>query len=322
MFGLNPSDGPQPDNDTLFRDGEPHARLRRLVAPAFTPHRTGALRAHLHTDPARLVQRMLDAGPTANLVEAVSALLAIGVIAGLLGVPAPEIRRFRDTVGTALTDASGNGWARMQAFTNELVEAKWATPDDDLVSDLITTRDADDGRLTDAELVAMATLLVVAAYLPMTYAIAIGAMVLLDTGHLDDLADPTRRESAVEELLRYQSGIAGEPFPRWARRDTELAGVSIARGDMVLVRLEAAHRDPDRSPDPHTFDPGRTAGHLAFGRGPHHCLGAALGRLGVGAALGALAERVPTLRLATPVEDIEWHYVHPDSFPTAVPVTW
>ncbi len=277
----------------------------------------------MHTDAAQLVVQMLDAGSNADLVEAVSAPLSTGVIGRLLGVPTPEIQCFHDTVGTALTDASGDGWARMQAFTVELIAAKRTTPDGGLISTLITTRDADDGRMTDAELVAMATMLVVAGYLPVTYAIAIGAMILLDTGRLADLADPARRDPAVEELLRYQSGIGGDPFPRWAREDIDLAGVTIASGDMLLVRLEAVHLDPDRCPDPHLLDPGRAANpHMAFGRGPHHCLGAALARLGVGTALGALAERVPTLRLATPVEDIEWQQHYADTFPTAVPVTW
>lgn len=161
-------------------------------------------------------------------------------------------------------------------------------------------------------------MLVGAAYLPVTHGIAIGAMILLDHGRLPDLVDPVRRGPAVEELLRHQAGLGGEPFPRWAQADTTLAGVPIARGEQVLVHLEAAHRDPD----PHTFDPDRTTPHMAFGRGPHHCLGAALARLSVGAALGTLAERIPTLRMAVPVEDVEWQRYHLDTFPTAVPVTW
>ncbi len=291
------------------------------VTRVHTPDGPAWLVTGFDADAARLVARMLDAGLTADLVEALSAPLAIGIVGRLLGVPTPDIRRFHETVGTALTIE--DGWERMQAFTVELIDAKRTTPDDGLLSTLITTRDADDGRMTDAELVAMSTVLIVAGYQPVAYAIAIGAMVLLDTDHLADLADPARRDPAVEELLRYQSGIGGEPFPRWAQEDTELAGTPIAGGDTLLVRLEAAHRDPEHFPDPHAFDPGRAGNpHMAFGRGPHHCLGAALARLGVGAALGALAERVPTLRLAVPVEDVEWQQHYADTFPTAVPVTW
>lgn len=91
----------------------------------------------------------------------------------------------------------------------------------------------------------------------------------------------------------------------------------------MLVRPEAAHRDPIRFPEPHAFDPRRFPNpHMAFGRGPHHCIGAALARQAMGVALGALAERVPTLRPAGPVEDIEWRRHYVDTFPTAVPVTW
>jgi cytochrome P450 len=319
-FGLDPPGGVNPDNHTLFQDGEPHARLRRLVARAFTPRRIARLSDRMHADATRLVTRMLDAGPSADLVVALSAPLSIGVLGGLLGVADQEIRHFHDTVGAALI--TEDGWERMQAFAVELVAAKRTTPDDGLISSLITTRDADDGRMTDDELVAMVTVLVAVAYLPVTYGIAIGAMILLDHGRLAELADPHRRGGAVEELLRHQAGLGAEPFPRWARADTTLAGTPIARGEQVLVRLEAAHRDPDRFPDPHTFDPDRGTPHMAFGRGPHHCLGAALARLGMAAALGALAERIPTLRMAVPVEDVEWQRHHLDTFPTAVPVAW
>ncbi|MDN5747542.1 MAG: cytochrome P450 [Pseudonocardia sp.] len=325
-FGVTPPGGAHPGNDTLFQDGERHARLRRLVSRVFTPLSIDALRERVAEQAEALVAEMVEKGAPADLVDAVAAPLSITVIGELLGVTTAELSRFRRSADAALTGtdpaALAQGWAALQELVAGLVEDKRHDPGDDLLSSLITVRDADDGRLSDGELVAMATVLVAAGYLSAANAIAVGAMQLVTLGRLADVADPATREPAVEELLRYQSGVTGEPLPRWARVDLELAGVPVAAGEMVLVRLEAADRDPSRFPDPDAFDPTREGTHLAFGRGPHHCLGAALARLELGAALGALATGLPSLRLAVPVPDVEWVHGYADSGPAALPVTW
>ena len=159
-------------------------------------------------------------------------------------------------------------------------------------------------------------------YLTTSNAIAVGTLQLLAEDRLADFAG-TDIGPAVEELLRLQVGLVGEPFPRYAHEDLTLGGVDVAAGEQVLVRLEAANRDPERFPDPDDFLPGRESGpRLTFGRGPHHCLGPALGRLEVGAALGALARRLPGLRLTGTVEDVVWSRSHADAGPVAVHVAW
>jgi pentalenolactone synthase len=215
--------------------------------------------------------------------------------------------------------------AAWEALTGEaatLVAAKRAAVGPDLLSDLIAVHDARDGRLDDEELVALVATIVAAGYRTATTAIAIGAIRLCAEGTLGALAhDPAGRAAAVEEVLRIHAGQVGEPFPRYAQVDVDLDGAAVAAGDVVLVRLEAAHRDPDRYDDPDRFRPGRDAPHIAFGRGPHHCLGAALARAELDAALAALGTRLPTLRLHGSTHDITWSR-GTDTAPDAVPVTW
>jgi cytochrome P450 len=117
--------------------------------------------------------------------------------------------------------------------------------------------------------------------------------------------------------------LAGEPTPRWAREDVELGGVAIAARDRVLMSSAGANRDPAVFPDPDGFRADRSPNpHLTFGRGTHHCVGAAVARLELRAAFTALARRLPDLRLAVPPEDVPWTHGHVDSGPTALPVTW
>ncbi|WP_219517572.1 cytochrome P450 [Nonomuraea ceibae] len=330
-FGLAPAGEAQPGNDTLFQDGEAHARLRRLVAKAFAPRTLTALRPRVGKLAGELVAAMT--GPRADLVEDLATPLSIGVIGELLGVRAAERDRFR-----ALADAAGEAdfffggeeevaaaaraWEALGAYAAELVEARRRDPGDDLLSTLVGVRDADDGRLGDAELVAMVTTIVSGGYVSARNAIAVAALRLLAEDRLADAAGPAGAPDAVvDEVLRMQSGLTGEPFPRYAHEDVTLAGTRIAAGDLVLVRLEAAHRDPAHFPDPDRFVPGRRSSPLlVFGHGAHYCLGAVPARAQVAAALDALARQRPGLRLDGPVEAIEWIETGPDLGPKAVPV--
>ncbi|HXV94637.1 MAG TPA: cytochrome P450 [Pseudonocardia sp.] len=328
-FGVAPPGGAHPDNHTLFQDGEAHARLRRLVSGAFTPGRVAAMRPRVEQRAGDLVAAMASAGPPADLVDAIAAPLSIGVIGELLGVPPDQHERLRRWADSALLPdpsaaATGQEWAALLAFAADLVAAKRANPGDDLLDSLIAARDEDDGRLSADELVAMVTTLVSAGYLSAANAISVGAIQLATLGLLPELAArPERVEETVEELLRRQSGSTGEPMPRWAHSDAELFGARIRAGDTVLVRLEAANRDPARFPDPDRFVRDRRPNrHLAFGRGPHHCVGAALARLELAAAFRALSRELPGLRLAGPVEEVPWVYGLVDSGPAALQVTW
>jgi len=323
-FGVTPPTGRDPGNETLFQDGEPHARLRRLVARAFTPRRIAALRPGIEAAAAELVAAMAAAGPPADLMADLAAPLSLSVIGDLLGVPAAARDRLRGFAEPALTEGTPEAWGAFAGYSAELVAAKRAELGDDPLSGLIAVHGADDGRLTDGELSAMAMTLAGSGHLSSANAICTAAILLLDSGRLAEYAAAPERAAAVtEEVLRRLSGTTGEVMPRWAAEDAEAGGVRIAAGDMVLVRLEAAHHDPDRFADPARLDPDRSpAEHIAFGRGPHHCLGAALARAELTAALRALAAGLPGLRLTVPAAEVPWVHGFVDSGPSRVPVAW
>jgi cytochrome P450 len=119
-------------------------------------------------------------------------------------------------------------------------------------------------------------------------------------------ADPALITSAVEELLRYVNPVSNATF-RCATEPVELGGVSIGRGDPVLVSLSGANRDPARFGGPDQLDLGRdSSGHLAFGHGIHYCLGAPLARLEAGIAVSGLLARFGSISLAVPAASLRW----------------
>jgi cytochrome P450 len=334
-FGVAPLGGGHPGNHTLFQDGDAHARLRRLVSAVFAPRHVESMRSRIEALAADHVAAMAAAGPPADLVDALAAPLSITAIGELLGIPADERAQLRCWADTALTvdmsvptgeldgAAMQQAWESLSGYAAELVAARRSEPGDDLMSALIGVHDAQDGRLSGDELTAMVTTLVSAGYLSACNVMSVAVIHLVVTGRMASLAAvPEQLDATVEEVLRHQSGLTGEVLPRWAHADVELGETRIATGDMVLARLEAANRDPAQFPDPDRFVPDRPNPHLAFGRGPHHCLGAALARMEIGAALHSLAVRLPGLRLRDRVEDVPWIHGFVDSGPAALHVTW
>ena len=317
---------------SLFCDGPAHARLRRLVSGAFRPARVAAMRPRLEELAEEHVARIVAAGPPVDLVEMLAAPLPIAVIGEVVGID-PVLRgRFRALADAALIAdptaagadpelavAAEKAWGDLASFVAELVAARRAEAGEDLLSDLIAVRDTDDGRLDDAELAALVQVLVSAGTLTIRNALVLAVVRLLTEEAFRDLDDPARVPGLVEEVVR-RAGVT--PFPRFAHHDLEFGGVAIARGEMVLISLEAANHDPARFARPEKLDSGRCEAHLGFGHGPHYCLGATLARLELATTLPALARRLPGLRLNVPVTDIPWHHGLVDSGPLALPVTW
>ncbi len=318
---------------TLLTDGEPHARLRRLIGKTFTARRINALRPRVEQLAGDLADALVRKGAPGDLVPDYAAPMSITVISELLGVAIEERERFQELADSASKadfaaadsdqEASHRAWAAFGEYVGGLVAAKRANLGDDLLSALITAHDTDDDQLNDYELTTLALTIMASGYLTATNAISVGTLLLLAEGGLAAFpTEPAAADEAVEEIVRLQIASIGEVFPRWAHEDVELSGVTIRAGDRVLVRLGAANRDPARFDEPDLFRPGREAGHLAFGRGAHHCLGAALARLEVGAALRELAGRLPGLALHGSIDDIPWARSHADAGPTALPVSW
>jgi cytochrome P450 len=308
---LLPPDAAAVQRHMLYRNPPDHTRLRRLVSAAFTRRRVEEMAPRVRHLADQLLEGM--AGRTeVDLVEQFAYPLPLTVICELLGIPElvrPVFRRWTTAIiagpfaGAESYVAAATGLA---AYARELLREKRRVPADDLVSALVDGRDGD--RLTEDELVGMVFLLVAAGHETTVNLIGNGTLALLT--HPDQLAllraEPDRLPAAVEEMLRYDGSLQ-VALPYSTLEPVELGGTRIAAGEMLLLGLLAANRDPRRFTEPDTFDITRTpTPHLAFGHGPHHCLGAALARLEGRIAFAALLSRFPQLRLAVPVGELRW----------------
>jgi cytochrome P450 len=314
-----------------FVDPPAHTRWRKLVTRAFTPRHVEAMRPAVQ----RTVDDLLDAvaaGPRpADLVRAFAYPLSVRVLCDLVGVSLAQHEPFGALADTALTldgaPAHEKAAARVElgAFAAGLVAAKRADPGEDLLSQLVGVADAEDGRLSEPELVATVLAMFVGGYESAVTQIGKGVLALFRWPEQRALlaADPSLIGAAVEEMLRFAALDSGFGSPRFATADLELGGVRIPSGSTVLVIRQSADRDPDRWVDPDTFDIRRDArAHTAFGHGPHRCLGAALARLELEVGIGTLLRRLPGLRPAVPVADVEWDYRITAAGPRSLPVLW
>ena len=278
-----------------------HARLRGLVLRAFTSRRVAALAPGIEDT----CHRLLDAMPAGgDLLAAYCRPVPVRTIARLLGVPeadAPDLLRWSAAMvrmyqagrTRADEDAAAAAADAFAAYVAERIAAKRAEPGEDLLTDLVRARDADDA-LTDGEMAATAILLLNAGHEATVHALGGAVAALLATGTAPD--DPAR---AAEERLRHDPPL--HVFTRWAYEDVELAGATIRAGEQVGCLLASAGRDPAAHAAPERFDPARAPkAHAAFGGGIHFCVGAPLARLEMAVALRVLWERRPGLRLAEP----------------------
>ncbi|MFB7653842.1 MULTISPECIES: cytochrome P450 [unclassified Streptomyces] len=293
----------------LQSDPPQHTRLRHLVAGHFTPGRIAALRPRVE----RVASDLLDALPrrgTADLVARYALPLPVTVICELLGVPGADREVFHtwsnELVMPTSPEAAEAAAGALTGYLTDLTGAKRDAPDGTLLGDLTAASDA--GGLTAEELLGMAFLILVAGHETTVNLISATVHSLLThPGQLDRLrAELDLAEAAVEESLRFNSPVHASAF-RFAAEPLELAGTPIAAGDSVLVSLAAASRDPGHFPDPDRFDIGRAPrGHLGFGHGLHHCLGAPLARAEATVAVRLLLERYPALAFATDPATLTW----------------
>jgi len=191
----------------------------------------------------------------------------------------------------------------MTEYLRPIIAARRVRPADDLLSALVAVEQQGE-LLNETELVATCMLLLIAGSETTTNLIGNGMLALLrNPGQLAQLrADKEGIRPAVEELLRYDTPV--QASFRVAREATVIAGVPIQAGEMVVMVLGAANRDPAQFPEPNRLDIGRgDRRHLSFAHGPHFCLGAALARLEAQVAITAILERLPGLRLASDQPD-------------------
>ncbi len=286
----------------LMSDPPDHTRLRRLVAREFTPRRVESLAPRVQQITDELLDAM-QARPerAADLIASFAFPLPMTVICELLGVPELDREAFRgwsnEMVAPTGQEAQGRAYVEMPAYLSELIGAKRKAPGEDLLSAMIHVVDEGGDRLSPDELIGMCVLLLVAGHETTVNLIGNGMRALF--AHPEQLAalraDFGLLDGAIEEMLRYD-GPVESCTERLALEDVEMDGVTIPAGSIVLISMADADRDPARFEEPERFDVRRDArGHIAFGHGLHHCLGAPLARLEGRIAVGSLLERFPGL---------------------------
>jgi cytochrome P450 len=302
-FQIPTSGGDQLMERSILRTNPPdHGRMRSLISQVFTPRRVASLQPAVE----RAVDDLLDQldGPV-DFMDRFAFQLPVTVICELLGVPAADRHRFRPlasdlTAALELTDEQDGPAAEaaheLGKYFAHLIDERRARPADDLVSALVAARDADDGRLSDEELLSNLILLLVAGFETTTDLLGNGLAILLERPGLQ-APDPA---AFVEEVLRYESPV------QLTTRVAAAEGLTIddfpvpAGSDLILL-IGAANRDPARFPDPDRFDPSRSGGKpLSFGAGAHICLGNALARLEATTAFARLGERYAEITAAGP----------------------
>jgi cytochrome P450 len=307
--------GPEFARHMLAMDAPDHGRLRGLVAEAFRPSRVAAMRPAIE----RLADELLDAlaaeGPGAviDLRAGFAHPLPFAVICELLGVDDDRRRTLHDAFATLLrpwpSPPPPEAVAASDVVTGTLralVADARPDPDGDLVAVIIDAVRRD--KATEPEALSSLFQLVVAGHDTTSSLIGNGVVALLD--HPDQMAalqhKPHLIPGAIEELLRFTAAVPHATF-RVTTEPVELAGVTVPAGQQVLVGLGAANRDPSVFTDPDRLDVTRRARrHLAFGHGPHHCLGAPLARLEADVAFRRLLDRFPDMRMAVSRDQLAW----------------
>ncbi len=305
---------PEGGGDLLAMDPPEHARLRRLVAPAFTRKSIEAWRPRIEQIADELVADLRANGSPADLVQSFTTRLPITVICEVLGVPAADhhvFYRFSELAfGGASVDADEVAAAstELEKYLAEHIAHHRENPQDDLLSQLIAVRDADEDRLTEEELVTLGITILAAGHETTANELANIVYTLLSRGLWSHVvAHPDRIETMVEELLRFLPLGGSEAMPRVATEDMEIGGTLIRKGDTCFPAMISANFDEEVFRDAQSLDLDREPNpHLAFGFGPHFCLGASLARTELVVALSTLSTEFPGLAFAVAEDEIPW----------------
>jgi cytochrome P450 len=286
-----------------------HTRYRKLVSSVFTTRAVATLKDRVQDTADSLLDELVDAG-TVDVVERYCSQLPVAIISDILGVPdeaRPRVLEFGELAAPSLD--IGLTWSQYRAvyrgiegfndWLSDHLEELRRNPGEDLMSQVIAASDKG-ARLSQQELLSTAGLVLAAGFETTVNLLGNGIRMLLENPeHLQTLAArPELWPNAVEEILRLDPPV--QLTARIAKRDMEIAGRRVRRGDGVILYLAGANRDPKVFDDPHRFHLERenAAKHLSFSGGRHFCLGAALARAEGEVGLRAFFERFPDARLA------------------------
>jgi cytochrome P450 len=302
----------------LFMDPPDHTRVRGLIMKAFTPRVIERLRGGITQLATLLVD---DAAANAkddtiDVVRDLAAPLPVIVIGDLLGLPREDrhkLKEWSDALASFLgvgrptmeiAARAATGMVEMEAYFRDALDARRRAPGEDLLSMLVAAEEGG-AFLGEQEILSTCAMLLFGGHETTTNLIANGLHALLShPGELELLrAKPDAIPNAIEELLRFESPV--QRMGRVAKTDLDIAGVRIPEGSRVHIFMGAAHRDPNEFAEPDRLDVmRRDVRHLAFGLGPHFCVGAALGRMEAHAAFSELLRRFPRMERA--YEEPSW----------------
>ncbi|MGP4049868.1 cytochrome P450 [Streptomyces sp. 2A115] len=310
-------------------DAPVHTRLRRTVNGPFVIKRIEAMRAPIQKIVDGLIDDMLAGPNPADLLTALALPVPSLVISELLGVPYEDHEFFQKNSSLALDRSAAPEESRaastaLHDYLDRLIGEKLVNPGEGVLSELAGRVTA--GDMTRTEAVHMGVAMLIAGHETTATMISLGTLVLLENPEqlalVRDSEDPKAVAGAVEELLRYLS-IVQVGLRRVATEDIEIGGQVIRAGDGLVIDLHAGNWDPEAFPGAEQVDVTRPARqHNAFGYGPHQCLGQSLARLELQIVYSTLYRRVPTLRLATTVDQLEFDHSGTTYGVASLPVAW
>lgn len=301
-------------DNMLTMDEPDHTRLRSIVDEAFRRRAILGMEPHILKTADRLAGELFADGGPADLVDRYARRLPLYVICELLGLPEADRPRFM-AWGRRVTTFTGvvslmrlvpDIYAMKHYMEGRLADAR-EHGGEGLIAELVKV-EKESGRISANEMVAMVFLLLTAGSETTTHLISGSVYEILRSPGLRDWLneDWSRANLAVEELLRFVSPVQFSK-PRHVRRDVDLGGVTVKKGERIMAMIVAANMDPAANEHPEKFDVERRPNrHLAFGTGIHFCLGHQLARIEGKCALEALFKRWPKLELAVPESEIKW----------------
>ncbi|MBY2912170.1 cytochrome P450 [Rhizobium leguminosarum] len=296
-------------------EGIEHARLRTIVAPAFSSGRLKLLAQQVEAIAAQLFETLAAQPQPADLRRHLSFPLPAMVISALMGVPYEDhafFARLSDEVMThqhesGPRNAARSAWEELRSYIRGKIRDKRQDPGVNLLTDLLTA--VDQGKASEEEAVGLAAGMLVAGHETTVAQIEFSLLAMFRHPQQRERlgSDPSLVDKAVEEILRmYPPGSGWDGIMRYPRTDVTIAGVHIPAESKVLVGLPATSFDPRHFEDPEIFDIGRDRKpHLAFSYGPHYCIGVGLARVELKVVLGSIFQRFPALRLAVAPEELK-----------------
>jgi cytochrome P450 len=301
-------------NSMLSMDEPDHKRLRDIVDEAFRRRAVLDMEPHIRATGDELADELFAEGSPADLVERFARKLPLSVITELLGLPLADRPKFIAWAGglTRFTGALGflamiPNVLAMKRYMERHLETVRRKGGEGLIAEIVRV-EKDGGQISPDEIVAMVFLLLFAGHETTTHLISGSVYELLRNPDLRDWLeeDWSRADLAVEEFLRFITPVQFTK-PRYVRKDIELGGVRLRRGDRIMAMLAAANMDPQANPHPERLDLQRKPNrHIAFGTGIHFCLGHQLARIEARCALKSLFQRWPDLSLAVKESEITW----------------